>query len=116
MAKFEMNDSWAAKIATYQFHELQNVKTHPDSFRQGGGVHTIDTGLGGLDHSLNIAVSHWSTMTFESFSKNLKETRSVPDAMVDLLLNQVWVQHRSDVTRLRREFVESGLERGRSDG
>jgi hypothetical protein len=55
-------------------------------------------------------------MTFESFSKNLKETRSVPDAMVDLLLNQVWVQHRSDVARLRREFVESGLERGRSDG
>jgi hypothetical protein len=55
-------------------------------------------------------------MTFESFSKNLKETRSVPDAMVDLLLNQVWVQHRSDVARLRREFVESGLERGRSNG
>jgi len=50
-------------------------------------------------------------MGFECFSKNLKETRGVPDPMVNFLLNQVWIKHRSDVVRLCREFVESGLER-----
>jgi hypothetical protein len=95
MAKFDMgmrkaSDGWRLK-GTYQLHELQNVEAHPDSFRQGGSVPTVDTGLGGLDHSLNIAVPHRSAMAFESFSKNLKETRGVPDAMVDFLLNQVWV-------------------------
>ena len=55
-------------------------------------------------------------MAFESFSKNLKETRGVPNAMVDFLLNQAWIQYRSDVIRLRCEFVEGRLERGWSDG
>ena len=105
-----------AKKGTRQFHELQNVKAHPDSFRQRGGVPTIDAGLGGLDHSLDITVSHWSTMAFESFPKDLKETGGVPDAMVDFLLNQVWLEYRSDVTRLRCELVKSRLERGVPDG
>ena len=106
----------AVKIDTCQFHELQNVEAHPDSFRQGCSVPTIDTGLGGLDHSLDIAVSHWGTMAFESFSKDLEETRGVPDAMVDFLLNKIWVQYRSDVIRLRCELVKSRLERGVTDG
>jgi len=105
----------ADEIDTCQLHELQNVEAHPDGSRQGGSVPPIDTGLGGLDHSLDIAVSHRSTVTFESFSKNMKEARGVPDAMVYFLLNQVWVQYRSYVARLRCEFIESGLERGRSD-
>ena len=104
-----------AKTGTRQFHELQNVKAHPDGFRQRGGVPTINAGLGGLDHSLDITVSHRSTMAFESFPKDLKETRGVPDAMVDFLLNQVWLEYRSDVTRLRCELVKSRLERGVSD-
>ena len=32
-------------------------------------------------------------MCFESFSKNLKETRGVPDTMVDLLFDQFWVEY-----------------------
>jgi hypothetical protein len=106
----------AIRIGTYQFHELQNVKAHPDSFRQGGNVPTVDTGLGGLDHSLDITVSHRGAVAFESFSKDLKETRSVPDAMVDFLLNKVRVEYRSDVIRLRCELIKSRLERGVSDG
>ena len=81
----------AAKTETYQLHELQNVEAHPNGFRQGCSVPTIDTGLGGSDHSLNIAVSHWSAMAFESFSQDLEETRSIPDPMVDFLLDQLWV-------------------------
>ena len=106
----------AAKLDNYQLHEFQNVEAHPNSFRQGGSVPTIDAGLGGLDHSFDITVSHWSTMAFESFSKNLKETRSIPNAVVDFLLNQLWIQYRSDIVRLGCEFVESGLERGGPDG
>jgi hypothetical protein len=55
-------------------------------------------------------------VAFESFSKDLKETRSVPDAMVDFLLNKVRVEYRSDVIRLCCELIKSGLERGVSDG
>ena len=108
--------TWAAKMDNYQLHELQNVEAHPNSFGQGGSVPTIDARLGGLDHGLNITVPHWSTMAFESFSKNLKETRGVPNAMVDFLLDQLWIQYRSDVIFLSRECVERGLERGRSNG
>ena len=107
---------WAAKADTYQLHELKNVEAHPYGLCQGGSVPTVDAGLGGLDHSLDVTVSHWSTMAFESFSKNLKETRGVPNAMVDFLLDQLRIQYRSDIIRLGCEFVESGLERGRSNG
>ena len=96
MARFDMGMREAFRadeIDTCQLHELQNVEAHPDGSRKGDSVPTIDTGLGGLDHSFNIAVSHWSTMTFESFSKNLKETQGVPNTMGDFLLNQVWVQY-----------------------
>ena len=93
MAKFGMGMRKVRRRLkiSYQFHELQNVKAHPDGFRQGGSVPTINTGLGGPDHSLDIAISHWSAMTFESFPKILEETRGVPDAVVDFLLNQLRV-------------------------
>ena len=55
-------------------------------------------------------------MGFESFPKSLKETLGVPDAVVDLLLNEVWVEDRPDVFLLGSELVEGGLERGRSNG
>lgn len=100
----------AAKVDAYQFHELQHIEAHPDSFRQGGAVPTLDARLGGPDHSLDIAVSHWSTMTFKCFPKHLEETRGVPNTMVDFLLNQLRVQYRSDVVCLCCDFVESGLE------
>ena len=104
------------RIDTHQFHELQNIEAHPDSFHQGGSVPTIDTGLGGLDHGLDITVSHRGAMAFECFSEDLKETRGVPDAMVDFLLNKVRIQYGSDVIRLRRELVKSRLERGVAGG
>lgn len=50
-------------------------------------------------------------MTFERFPEDLKETRSVPDAAVDLLLDQSRVQYGSDVIALCYGLVVSGLER-----
>lgn len=95
MAKWHGNEKGmrASKTNTHQLHELQNVEAHPDGFRQRSCVPAIDAGLGGLDHGLDVLVSHRSTMAFEGFSKNLKETRGIPNAMVDFLLNQVWVQY-----------------------
>ena len=55
-------------------------------------------------------------MAFECFTEDLEETRGVPDAMVDFLLNKDRIQYRSDVIRLRRELVKSGLERGVAGG
>ena len=82
-----------AIVDAHQFHELQDIEAHPDGFHDRGNIPTIHTGVSGLDHSLNVVISHWGTMTFESFSECLKETRGIPDAMVDLLLDQLWVQY-----------------------
>lgn len=74
-------------LGTYQLHEFQNIEAHPDCLCQRSSVPTVGAGLGGLDHNLNVGVSHWSAMAFEGFSKNLEEARGVPDAVVYFLLN-----------------------------
>lgn len=61
-------------VDTHKLHELQNVEAHPDGFSDKCGVPTVNTGLSGPDHRLNVVISHRGTMAFESFSKNLKET------------------------------------------
>lgn len=50
-------------------------------------------------------------MAFESFPEDLKETRSIPDTTVDLLLNQFRVEYGSDVIALGHGLAVRRLER-----
>lgn len=99
---------------TDEFHELQNLET--DSHCFDGVRFTASTarrtGLCNLDHGIDGTITHRCTVALESLTDDDKEPRRIEEIMLKFLVDELRVEHRSEVRSLRGVSLDLCLKCG----